>query len=66
LSLAPPPSTGQKDSQAVVLEAPKSPSGPLHLLDQQVHRLNGTIRSAGGVVGEDLGSPTPQELGQPA
>src|SRR5690606_6404390 len=55
---------GEEDAEPVVGEVAVAAAGALDLLDEQVRRFDGAVAGAGVVVGDDLGPPPSQGLGE--
>src|SRR5690606_36974955 len=55
---------GEEDAEPVVGEVAVAAAGALDLLDEQVRGLDGAVAGAGVVVGDDLGPPPSQGLGE--
>ncbi len=54
----------KEDPEPEVLEVAESMCHPEHLLHHEIDRFSGAIGGAGRVVGEDLGAPAGDRLGQ--
>jgi hypothetical protein len=54
----------EEDSEPVVLEPLEAVAAALHLLDQEVEPLGGTVGGSCLVVAKDLGAPPPEGASQ--
>ena len=55
---------GEQDAEAVVGQVAEASPGALDLFDGEVGGFDAAVGGAGGVVGEDLGVPSGEGLGE--